>query len=473
MKQNLWPFSSSSKRTPAKEKPGDFYAEGIGSFPTKAKALAAAKKEANETGKRVEVRWKEGYHSYQTFVLPTPAAKKRIARESRPAPEPKRALSAGSYRGYKITAAPEGHYFTSLEPASWFDSQKEARAFIDSWIKGRGNPSLFHTYQAGGLTFSSLGKARDYAKRESKRGGVQPVISKPDDKIVAMYEAGLPILNPAKFDRCVKEVQAKGGAGNAYAVCTAAGTRPGRRGNPRPGVLHLGDRVLFRGEAATILNVYSPDRRGHGETILIRTDSGKQYEIAPQAVKKIRKRNPASSAVSAYEEFHGHAPDETVEVRKEIHFHGHLTGLGELMGLTVRGVDYKETNRVVHLAEFEGALLCCDEKMSQLFIEGGNQAVDLKAFGIKGRYGRPAASWHHETETLGKVVAIEYHTRKDHLGDEGGEATYEHQFRTTNKDGEHVVVKIARYPDLIYWPRDEQLGISGGSYEIRAEGIDK
>lgn len=35
--------------------------------------------------------------------------------------------------------------------------------------------------------------------------------------------------NPAKFDRCVKHVQARGGDVNAYAVCTAAGTRD----NPR------------------------------------------------------------------------------------------------------------------------------------------------------------------------------------------------------------------------------------------------
>ena len=31
--------------------------------------------------------------------------------------------------------------------------------------------------------------------------------------------------NPAKFDRCVKAVKAKGGAYDPYAVCTAAGTR--------------------------------------------------------------------------------------------------------------------------------------------------------------------------------------------------------------------------------------------------------
>ena len=31
--------------------------------------------------------------------------------------------------------------------------------------------------------------------------------------------------NPAKFDRCVKDVKANGGAVDPYAVCTAAGAR--------------------------------------------------------------------------------------------------------------------------------------------------------------------------------------------------------------------------------------------------------
>jgi len=76
-------------------------------------------------------------------------------------------------------------------------------------------------------------------------------------------------------------------------------------------------------------------------------------------------------------------------------------------------------------------------------------------------------------ETLGKVVALDYFTSKSHLGEEGGTAVYAHQLRTTNEDGRHVTVKIARYPDLIYRVLDQQMEFSGGSYEIRAEGIDK
>ena len=84
-----------------------------------------------------------------------------------------------------------------------------------------------------------------------------------------------------------------------------------------------------------------------------------------------------------------------------------------------------------------------------------------------------ASDYPHETETLGRVTNIGYQTNKTHLGDEGGEAVYVHKFRSTNKAGKHVVVKIARYPDLIYDVRNEQLLFSGGSYEILREGIDK
>jgi hypothetical protein len=59
------------------------------------------------------------------------------------------------------------------------------------------------------------------------------------------------------------------------------------------------------------------------------------------------------------------------------------------------------------------------------------------------------------------------------LGNEGGEAVYVHKFRATNDNGKHKTVKMARNPNLIYYLRDEHLEFSGGSYEIRAEGIDK
>jgi hypothetical protein len=113
---------------------------------------------------------------------------------------------------------------------------------------------------------------------------------------------------------------------------------------------------------------------------------------------------------------------------------------------------------------FGGAILAFNEKKNQLFIEGGDQAMDLADFGIDNP---------HELETLGRVTYIGYECNKTHLGKEGGQALYVHKFRTTNDNGRHVVVKYTRYPDLIYDVRNEQLLFSGGSYEIMAEGINQ
>jgi hypothetical protein len=200
--------------------------------------------------------------------------------------------------------------------------------------------------------------------------------------------------NPAKFDRCVKAVKKRGGAANAYAVCTAAGTRnKGKKG----------------------------------------------------------KRNPADAAAQAFEEFHGRPSEEVVTVTRKIHYHGHLAAIGDLKAL--KGVT-REGQRVVlqHFEDAKGkpAILCENEKHTQLFIEGGNQNVDLSVFGL-------AAD--HELQTLMEVRVIEYFTTKNHLGRDGGTATYVHKFDQP-------------YPDLIFDVPNKQLLFAGGGYSMPPEGID-
>jgi hypothetical protein len=243
-------------------------------------------------------------------------------------------------------------------------------------------------------------EAKEQAKRDRRLLGARGKAKVKKSRILDSEAArGIfgGLMNPPKFDRCIKRVKARGGA-NAYAVCTAAGTRG--------------------------------------------------------------KKNPAEGAAAGFEEFHGYPPTEEVRVTKQRHYHKHLSGAGKLVALEVRGID-----RQTHLVKgFKEALLCFNEAKNQLFVEGGDQSLDLSEWGIK----KP-----HELETLGKVLAIEYHTTKTHLGDEGGTAIYSHLLRTTNENGRHVVVTISRYPDLIYRVLDEQLEFSGGSYFIRAEGIDQ
>ena len=175
---------------------------------------------------------------------------------------------------------------------------------------------------------------------------------------------------------------------------------------------------------------------------------------------KRTKGNPASAAAEVFEEFHGFEPSEVVTVTKKVHYHSQLAAAGNLTHLDVWGVD----GQGHRIKGFKGALLAFNEQKSQLFVEGGDQSVNLDDFGIRQA---------HEFETLGKVTDIGYQTNKTHLGDEGGEAVYVHKFRSTNENGKHVVVRIAREPDLSYDVRNEQLLFSGGSYEILREGINK
>lgn len=214
-------------------------------------------------------------------------------------------------------------------------------------------------------------------------------------------------LNPPKFDRCVKDVKKRSGAANAYAVCTAAGTR-----NPRR------DPAL-RGETA-----------GKGT-----------------------RRNPSEyqSAVEASEAFHGTEAHELIEVKTEVFEHDNLADLGELISMDILSVN----GGTVHLRGFEGARLAAAPKgyPFQLFIEGGDQSVDLAEFDIENP---------HELEVLGELKRIKYYTIKHHLGKDGGEANYVHKL------GENG----GKRPTVTYDSVNKLLGIVGGDYTILPEGID-
>ena len=152
-------------------------------------------------------------------------------------------------------------------------------------------------------------------------------------------------------------------------------------------------------------------------------------------------------------------------VERSVHFHEHLAAAGELIGMAVKprghGLPVRE------ITGLKGAILAFNERKNQLFIEGGDQALSwetLQEFGIETE---------HELQTIGKLVGVSYETDKAHLGDEGGHAIYTHEFRTTNENGAHITVRIAKYPDLIYRVLDEQFEISGGDYDIKREGIDR
>jgi hypothetical protein len=251
-----------------------------------------------------------------------------------------------------------------------------------------------------------------------------------------------------QFKRCVKAVKRSGSAYDPNAVCAASERRRGlingKRGkkNPLP---------LVAAEALETQALTPYQKKA--------TAAGKQFQkrIGLKLNKGKRKnpsrRNPLEQSSEVYEGFHGRPSEKTVEITTRMHEHVYVAGLGELVALYVNPLN---GGRQVKISGFETgkgkpAFLTSNEKRTQLYIEGGDQRVNLADFGIKSPI--------HESECLGELARIEYYTVKDHLGDEGGEAVYSHKFSKRC------------LPLVNYDTRNGLLSISGGKYTIEDEGI--
>lgn len=161
-------------------------------------------------------------------------------------------------------------------------------------------------------------------------------------------------------------------------------------------------------------------------------------------------KNPAGdAAAAAFEEFHGYPSTEDLHFLELENVPSELAALGDLVSLTVRPAGGR--GRVV-LGEFGGAILATNGERNQLYVVGGDQSVDLADFGLAGR---------HERELLGELLEVVYFTTKTHLGSEGGEAEYHHDF------GE----ESGGRPSLVYDTVNERLEVVGGAYTIEPEGV--
>ncbi len=269
--------------------------------------------------------------------------------------------------------------------------------------------------------------------------------------------------NPAKFDRCVRAVQARGGASNAYAVCTAAGTK-----NPM---------VLMETERPTDAHEYAKSARKVYRGVKVERVGHSWRVVADQMWKGIKKsfdrRNPQSESDALYETFHGAPPSETLEIIETEHIHSHLAGLGELVSLVVKleagkfkgeKFDMKAPDpessapeQIIHLSANEAA--------TQLYLVGGDQSIDLDAMGF-----RDSFTVTHEGEkfdvtdirdlmVIGKIMRLMYRTQK--AFDKFEVVDYFH------KAGEDTKER----PLLLYDVPNQRLKIAGGEYGIDARGV--
>ena len=363
-----------------------------------------------------------------------------------------------TYKGYKIWASwPEG-FKTSADPDSTFDTLKDVKAFINWQQRNPGKlGAAFKRLAAAGRKRLAKRNPSDEAAAGRKRAAqANPGVSKAQLKRCTAL--------PKRFQVGGKIVRPGSEAHKRMSACSkrnpsdeaAAGRKRAARENPSVDGVEFTVRsdgsVGWSSDWIKLQNWASKKQHGF---------SSKSYGPSTYGHTEIfylGKRNPSDEAAAVYEEFHGRPSAEIVTVKEQVHFHEHLATLGELRTLVVEARDGAK----VTLSKFRKAILCTNEAKNQMFIRGGDQAVNLAAFGIR----KP-----HEVETLGRVLELAYFTTKDHLGDEGGTAVYFHVTGETNENGRRKMAGWA--PDLIYRTLDESLEFSGGSYSIRAEGVDK
>lgn len=200
------------------------------------------------------------------------------------------------------------------------------------------------------------------------------------------------------------------------------------------------------------------DRKEGGKWRHFDFDTGRIRGGRSNPTRRNHHNEPA--AIEAYKDFHGREPDELIEGETKYHYPGRTAAIGELISLKIRvPAGRVEGGRVVTVKNFDGAMLTRHPTEVQLYIELGDQSLDLEEFGITGQP--------HAVEYLGHLVEVTYYTVKDHLGREGGEANYVHRFGVNEATGEKT-----ECPRVNYRVADEQIEFSGGGYTIPPEGID-
>ena len=114
------------------------------------------------------------------------------------------------------------------------------------------------------------------------------------------------------------------------------------------------------------------------------------------------KMNPQPESDAMYESFHGRAPGELVDVTTQIHVHHNLASLGSLIGFKLRTLSPAPMDATI---EFSDVFLCSNEDGTQLYLQAGDQSLDLGSLGLDN-------STDKESIAIGEVWALAYHTRK-------------------------------------------------------------
>jgi hypothetical protein len=202
--------------------------------------------------------------------------------------------------------------------------------------------------------------------------------------------------------------------------------------------------------------------------------------------RKVRQiRNPdvaTSEAQESVRKFHGREPKGITEIIETEEYDDTLPVLGQLLELNIMTCDGKAFVPIVFCKmdgkkpkmPLEQMIQVCADKVGEgdetghnLYFKSGNQCLDMAKL-VKLDI---CDEIQKDLCIIGPIWSIAYFTDKSHL--EGPEyqkkgAPYEHQFGEEADKGEG---HYGEQPVLIYDSRNERLMLSGGSYEIRPNGI--
>ncbi len=171
-------------------------------------------------------------------------------------------------------------------------------------------------------------------------------------------------------------------------------------------------------------------------------------------VRNPSRRNPEAGAAEKYEEFHGKPSDRIIEIAEEVHEHLNLTELGDLVVLKVRTVTDLDATISFETGKGEFPVkLACSEDGKQLFFVGGSQELDLATLEMD------CDELIRDSMLIGELYMIHYVTKK--AFDKMEETEYFHEF---SEEGGPLPVLILDYVN-------QKISMSGGSYEVKPEGI--
>lgn len=180
----------------------------------------------------------------------------------------------------------------------------------------------------------------------------------------------------------------------------------------------------------------------------------------------------SEEAKSVARGFHGRdnesESDEEIEEISETD----LAQLGELVEFELVTFDGKmQTMKFSRKNEDDVIKLCCNIDRNQLYLIGGDSAIDEKTL-------EKVFGWNYKSASvvLGHVVTISYFADKHHLT---GPKQQKHGIEYIHSFGEASVkrnlseerIRAGVLPVLIYEIETEQMKLAGGCYEIRDEGI--